>query len=177
MVAKMARELEDHNVNAAKLWEAHNLLREPLTATRAAEAYDKARDVRKDCPPKWEETGKTAALVVREVLVLLLCSGPGELSDVGFESALETAFKRQLGPELRSQMHLARNAICRIGRDRVLFERQAPKVYGSSVTTEELNALFPAYADCAVSVNHDRNQASRPQAQTSTTMGRALTSR
>ena len=37
-----------------------------------------------------------------------------------------------------------------MGRNRVLFERQAPKVYGPKVTTDELDELFPAYADCAV---------------------------
>ena len=77
----------------------------PLTADRAAQAYDKAREVRKDCPAKLEELGKNAALVVREVLVLQICCTAGSLSDVGFESALEQAFGRQLGPELRSQLH------------------------------------------------------------------------
>ena len=89
-------------------------LEEPLSAQRAAQAYDKAREVRNDCPPKLEELGKNAALVVREVLVLQICCSAGSLSDVGFESALEQAFGRQLGSELRSQLHLARSAICRI---------------------------------------------------------------
>ena len=162
LLGKAIKELEKEGVDAMKLREANGNLEPPLSAERAAQAYDKAREVRKDCPPKLEEVGKNAALVVREVLVLCICCSAGSLSDVGFESALEQAFGRQLGPELRSQLHLARSAICRIGRDRVLFERQAPKVYGPTVTPEELNQLFPAYADCAVSVGNDRGGSGRP---------------
>ena len=132
-----------------------------MSAEQVAQAYDKAREVRKDCPPKLEELGKNAALVVREVLVLQICCSAGSLTDVAFETALEQAFGRQLGPELRSQLHLARSAICRIGRDRVLFERQAPKVYGPTVTPEELNQLFPTYADCAVSIGRTNPAAAR----------------
>ena len=160
LVGKASRTLEQVGVDATQLREAIAQLEPPLSAERAAQAYDNAREVRKDCPSNLEEVGKNAALVVREVLVLQICCSAGSLSDVGFESALEQAFRRQLGPELRSQLHLARSAICRIGQDRVLFERQAPKVYGPTVTPEELNQMFPAYADCAVSV--DRPGSARP---------------
>ena len=39
------------------------------------------------------------------MLVLQICCSAGSLSDVGFESALEQAFGRQLGPELREPDH------------------------------------------------------------------------
>ena len=70
---KAVKELEKEDVEAAKLRAAHGQLTQPLTAERAAWAYDNAREVRKHCPPKLEELGKNAALVVREVLVLLIC--------------------------------------------------------------------------------------------------------
>jgi hypothetical protein len=171
LVGKAATELEEKGIEVVKLWEAINNLEEPLSAERAAQAYDKAREVRQscghDCPPgpakELEELGKAAALVVREVLVLEICCRAGSLSDVAFEAALEQAFQRQLLPELRSQLHGARSAICRMGRDRFLFERQArEKVYGPEVTAAELNELFPAYADCAVSVGNDRGASVRP---------------
>ena len=162
LVSKVAAELEKEGIDASKLREAIEKLEAPLSAERAAQAYDKAREVRKDCPPEFEELGKNAALVVREVLVLQICCTAGSLSDVGFESALQQAFGRQLGPELLSQLHYARSAICRIGRDRVLFERQAPKVYaGEQLNAEQLNELFPAYLDCAVSVGNNRGAAAR----------------
>ena len=129
---KVSSDLEKEGVDARQLREASGKLEPPLTAERAAQAYDKAREVRKICPPKLEEVGKNAALVVREVLVLCICCSAGCLSDAGFESALEQAFggrRRPLSPELRSQLHLARSAICRIGRDRVLFDRRAPKIW------------------------------------------------
>ena len=71
------------------------------------------------------------------------------MSDIGFESALEEAFQRQLGPELRSQLHLARSGICRLSRDRTVFERAAPKIFRSTPSAEELQALFAANAESA----------------------------
>ena len=155
LVEKAAKELEKEGfdcVEVVKLREAHDLLAAPflaepvpLTPERAATAYCKAREVRKDCPLKLEELVKNAALVVREVLVLLICSAATKkMSDVAFEYFLEQAFGKPLEAELRSQLHLARAAVCRIGRDRYLFERQAPKIYGESVTPEELSQLWPA---------------------------------
>ena len=52
LVSKAATELEKEGVDAAKLREAMQKLDVPLTAERAAQAYDKAREVRKDCPAK-----------------------------------------------------------------------------------------------------------------------------
>ena len=75
-------------------------------------------------------------------------------SDIGFESALEHAFERQLGPEFRSQLHLVRSAICKLGRSRTVSERAAPKIYSSALSQEELQALFGAYAGATDSVAH-----------------------
>ena len=75
-------------------------------------------------------------------------------SDIGFESALEHAFERQLGPEFRSQLHLARSAICKLGRSRTVFERAAPNLYSAALSQEELQALFSAYAGATDSVAH-----------------------
>ena len=151
LVGKAVNELEKDGIEAAsaKLRAANGNLQVPWTVQEAAEAYDKAREVRKDClPPQLEELGKNVLKAVREVLVLLICCGAGKLSEVGFRSALEQAFGRMLDIEHISQMELARSAICRLGRDRVLFERQAPKVFGPTVTPAELNQLFAVYADC-----------------------------
>ena len=129
-MGKVATTLEKADITAAQLRDAIALLGRDgvaLSAERAAQACDLAREVRKECREKLEEPCKNAALVVREVLVLQICCSAGSPSGVGFEFALEQAFGRQLGPELRSQLHLARSAICRIGWDRLLFERQAPK--------------------------------------------------
>ncbi len=94
-----------------------------------------------------EELLKFAALATREVLVLSLCAAKASMSDIGFESAPEHAFDRRLGPELRSQLHLVRSAICRLGRDRSVFERAAPKIFKSKPSSEELQALFTAHAE------------------------------
>jgi hypothetical protein len=39
-----------------------------------------------------------------------------------------------------------------LGRDRTAFERAAPKIFSSTLSSEELQALFSAYAECTNSV-------------------------
>lgn len=166
-VEKAANELEQADVEVVMLREAHDLLTGPLPLTpqRAATAYLKAREVRKDCPPKLEELGKDTALVVREVLVLLICCGATEqMSNVAFEYFLEQAFDMELGPELRSQLHLGRSAICRMGRDRITFERKAAKIFGKDATPEQLSQLWPAHADCeAIGVTKKAKHKTKPR--------------
>ena len=115
-------------------------------------AYNEARDFRKQCHRNVEALAKRACLVLREVLLLTVCleAPEGLLSDAGFRHALEKSFMRPLGAELRAQCHLGRSAICRMGRDRVIFDRQAPKIYGDAITPHELEALFEAYSEVAM---------------------------
>jgi hypothetical protein len=126
-----------------------HLLQTPLTVFAFAKAYDCVREVRQSCSPTCEDTSKWVALAVREVLILQICiSTAGSLlTEIGFEAALGTAFARPLGPKLRSQLHLAHNTICRLGRDRADFDRKAPKMFNCSglLTTEEWLALFSTY--------------------------------
>ena len=174
-------DLGNEGVDVTQLREASSNLEPPLNSERAAQAYDKAWAVRKDCSQesqqgRVEAVGRSTALVVRELLVLCICLHGGSLSNVGFESALEQAFggrRSPLSPQLRSQLHLARSAICRIGRDRGLFDRQAPKIWcprwciPTVTTLADLNAMFPAYADCAISVGNDHGQPPAPDVRTS----------
>ena len=144
-------QLAREGVDVEKLQKLHRALRHlqtPLTAQPAAKAYDFVREIRKGCGPICEDLGKFAALAVRDTLVLHICCSVGSMSDIGFDSALENAFERQLSPELRSQLHLARSAICRLGRDFYVFARAAPKIFSSQLTQEELNAVFRAYETC-----------------------------
>jgi hypothetical protein len=122
-----------------------------------------------------DEIAKRATLVTRELMVLSVCTcndswycqssvsafPAGALSDVGFEIALERAFQHQLSAtgnaslsaEMRSQLHLARRSIARIGGDWELFARHAPKVYGADVSEEELQGVWPLYARVASSTS------------------------
>ncbi len=146
--------------DAEKLQIALDLLQQPplLSAQITAQAYNLVREVRKSCAPSCEELAKFAALATREVLVLHICCTSGSMSDIGFETALEHAFERELGPEFRSQLHFARSAICRLGRNRTVFERAAPKIFSSTLSSEELQALFTAYAECTTPVTTRRQQ-------------------
>ncbi len=78
------------------------------------------------CADEEEELGKFACLAVREVVVLTICLTIGPMTDLRFERAIEGAFCRPLGPELRSQLHLARSAVCRLG--------QSPEVLRTCIT-------------------------------------------
>ena len=150
-VLALGEQLEREGVDVEKLHKldrACRHLQPPLTAQPVAKAYDFVREIRKGCGITCEELGKFAALAVRDTLVLHICCSVGSMSDIGFDSALENAFERQLSPELRSQLHLARSAICRLGQDFTLFERVAPNIFSSQLTQEELNALFRAYSAC-----------------------------
>ena len=127
----------------------------PLSAQRAAKAYDLVRDVVRTarCEDP-DELGKYAGLAVREVLVLQICGLAGSLSDIGFENALVNAFESAeiLSPERLRDMRLARSAIARLGRDRFIYDRAVPKIFSSRLSDPELDALFLAYAECANSI-------------------------
>ena len=98
-----------------------------------------------------QEASKFAALAVRELFVLLLCSTRA-MSDIGYEAAVEAAYGRHgraLSPELRSQFHLCRSAICRLGRDLAVLEKAAPKIFNTDLTDHEMQALRDIYARVA----------------------------
>ena len=120
-----------------------------LTATLLATAYDLVCSLREDCRGSTrEEYWKRISLMIRELLVLYVCSTftSDSLSDVAFEETLGEAFNNpMLGPDRRSQFHLARSAVSRIGRDWILFQRQGPKVWGPMVSEEELKQMHVAY--------------------------------
>ena len=76
LAVPVATEIEKEGIDAWKLLrDGSEKLQVPLSAERAAQAYNKAIEVRKDYPPRLEELGKNAALIVREVLVARPDSG------------------------------------------------------------------------------------------------------
>ena len=79
---------------------------------------------------------------MREVLVLTFCLATGPMTDLRFEQAIEGAFGRPLGPELRSQLRLARSAVCRLGQNPEVCARALPKVFSSTLQPDEINAAF-----------------------------------
>ena len=102
------------------------------------------RDVRKKCVVKDPELGKHAALALREVLVFVICCTGGLMGERGFEKAMQRTFARHLDPELRTQLHCTRTAIGRIGQDRTVCERAAPRIFHSAMSAQELKDVFAA---------------------------------
>ena len=141
----------------SKLLRAVMLLEPPLDSQRlqngrlsAAEAYDLVFEVRKSCDTTvagFDNLAKSASLAVREVLVLQICCSSFSMPDSVFETCLERSFGRQLEPELRSQLLLARASICRLGGNRSQFDQAAPKIF-TKLNPEELDELVGAYQDC-----------------------------
>ena len=165
-VLRACEKLETEQVNSEhteklKLVKEH--LQLPLTPQRSAKAAELAVEVRNFAKalnaPDCEQLSKIAALTVREALVLQICCLKGSTSDVAFEYALEKAFQRTLSTDERSKLHLARSAQCRLGRDRTTHDRAAPKIWGTPLSLEELEALFAAYSECANSATFDKSQA------------------
>ena len=69
----------------------HHLLSRPVSRDNMEQAYDIVWAPWMDLPVACVETGKFAALAVREALVLGICCTSGSLSDLGFLAALEQA--------------------------------------------------------------------------------------
>ena len=138
-----------------------------------AQAYDCVLEIRKGCSPACQDLAKFAAMAVRETFILQICCSVSTMNDMGFECALATAFNRQISPELRSQLHLARSAICRLGRDVTMFYRAAPKIFSSQLHPDQLNALFIAYSECTDSIGSASGmcKASQQAKRCSTTFG------
>ena len=88
------------------------------------------------------------ALAVREVLALMCCLGSDSKklgSVIKFNASLIIAYNRALDPTLHSQMHLARNAIIRLGGDLGAFKIAVSKIYGRQVSDEDTRQLFSIY--------------------------------
>ena len=86
---------------------------------------------------------------MREVLVLTFCLATGPMTDLRLEQAIEGAFGRPLGPELRSQLHLARSALCRLGQNPEVCARALPKIFSSALQPDEMNAVIQEYQRCS----------------------------
>ena len=90
-------------------------------------------------------------MLVRELLVLEICCIHGLLTDIGFERALDLAFGMQVGPELRSQCHLVRSSICRMGANNVLFLDRGRNIFHCTdlrFDDATFASLFEAYEHC-----------------------------
>ena len=137
-------QVDSENMNCAntdKLWTAHAYLQLPFSTKSSAKACSLVMDVRnfsKNCSEQGEVLSKTAAMAIRDASVLQLCCGVDSMSYVCFKSAVGSAFnitnikdsKFTCGgqSDLDSQMHLSRNSIRTLARNRKLFDRKMGKI-------------------------------------------------
>ena len=123
-------------------------------------AYDLTRQLSQGrlgpCRAGLDKPLRAAGVVIREALSLVVCLllkqgfGNVEVTKEHFEDSLRHVFNRQLGPDIRAQFHRSRHESCRIGRDRNLFMRQAPRIYGDVLDVTELDEIWPAYQAVAL---------------------------
>ena len=136
-----------------QLQEAHQLLAEdaPFAIKQTAKAYDRVGEaktlVRAGAPRAVADDlkpVKDAAKIIREVLVLQVCTVGG--ASAGFDAALVAAFERNpIDSELSSQLHLSRKHIMRLAHDQGAFNTEARTIYNQNLCDEELTQLFTAY--------------------------------
>ena len=90
-------DLENMNcANTDKLWTAHAYLQLPFSTKSFVKAYNLVMDVRilfKNCSEQCEVLSKTAAIAIRDALVLQLCCDVDSMSYVCFKFAVESVFE------------------------------------------------------------------------------------
>ena len=163
LAAALARRVVLQVVNdggpCPELLEADAHLQPPHSAQRFAKAYTIVSEVRRVALPSYEEHCKFAVLAVREVAILEIASAHPDrcmwlsLTDAGFELNLRTAFGNRCSPERRNQLYLTRSAICRLGRDRMVFNRAAPKMWSRTLFEDDLDLLHVSYVACMHAAN------------------------
>ena len=129
-------------------------------AVALAKAYSLSLELRGSLPedPWWggnqpKYLAKSIAFYIREMLIVAIAmESQVRLTELQFEGALQNAFGQQYLPaQLRSQMHLARTAICRHGKNRKSFMTSAARMY-FFLSSEELNEVFGSYQRCLQSL-------------------------
>ncbi len=105
---------------------------------------------------------------LREALILQICAPIGRLTDIGFEAIIHDLFGessrscRMMCPSAlnrrKSEMHLARGAIGRLGREWDVFEKAAPKLFSFEGKPDEFKLdtslrLWPAYKAVSEGMN------------------------
>ena len=158
---KLTEKISALSVDVSQMPQVEKLLNEPLSAKNLAKAFDITWAVRWECGQEEdtkEKLGKEILKLSRELLCLYVgCSnGNSELSKLGFESQVMSALGRDFQEQntsdsiLLSQMELSRKQICRIGMNKILFNKEAPNIFGKltwdKLTTEDQNNVFATYS-------------------------------
>ena len=169
--------VDSEDVNSAhtdKLGIAYAYPHPPFSAKRSAKAYNLVMDVRifaKNSSEQCEVLTKTAAMAIRDALVLQLCCRVDSMSYVCFKIAVESAFEITNTNDFKytceecdlvSQMHLSCNSIRTLARNRKLFDRKMEKYFGPMLA-EDLNTLFAAYVRCAATASFVKSDKARPK--------------
>ena len=130
---------------------------EPLGSSRMA-GYDTLRSIHKGCvvcKPKQPCSIARAVVMLRDLLILTICTGHGPWDNDSLKVALEDALaqgcnRQGLDKVEHSQLTLAFNKVLSLGKNRAGFDERvlSPNAYGPNLSQEEVNRLFVAYSGC-----------------------------
>ena len=97
--------------------------------------------------PPYEKLLVLVVSAVRDVLLLEIeVPNDQAMGDMDFERHLTFIFQAEdLRPEMRGQLHCARNGVNRLGHDRGRLRLAAPLIFGRPVSKECVGTLFYAY--------------------------------
>lgn len=107
------------------------------TVKGAAEMLDCALKLRKMVGRQadWEEPIKMVSLICRELFLLEICCNlhlDVAMSGIAFECAWHAVAVEEYGPNIRSQLRLARSTITRLGVDKHHFDHLCGRMYGNA---------------------------------------------
>ena len=142
--------VEDESIRS-DMRTAQALLEVPLVDLQFARALDIVNSARKSCNEGNESNLKQAALTIREVLVIKCCSPFCDLEPDDFENAMTAAFDSPLDEETMSMLGLTIATVIRLGKDKGLFTKKAPTIFGRHLLSEDTKRLFSAYGYIAQS--------------------------
>ena len=152
-------------------------VQEPEQGSRMA-AYDSLSRIHKDCSyckPKEPCAMGRALIIIRDLLVMTVCTGRGPWNNRLLVGALQEALmsgcnRDRLNKAQQSQLTLALNKVISLGKTREGFDEKvrSNSMYGPLLRTDEaVDKLFKAYSNCSSSSPHhiSKNSKNRTRGQ------------
>ena len=175
-VAELAQQaLRKSSCSAAEQHQIQQQLQEPCESSRMA-AYHCLRRLHQDCPqckPKEPCAKGRALLIMRDLVVLTVSLGKGEMNPETLKTALEDAQgcgRNGLDKVELSQLTLAFSKVLSFGQSRDGFDAKvrSANMFGSEISEEQVQHLWMVYSACARASPQylSKNKASRRRSST-----------
>ena len=131
---------------------------DPSVESNLAGVYFAVRLMHTDCPHCIQDESKcgmgASLLVLRDTLVIAATIGKGTMDHLILKALLDGAMRMSCGREMdkveRSQLTLSFHKVLLLGKTRFGFDEamRDPKLFGVTLTDEQVDALFLVYNSC-----------------------------